>query len=890
MALDASVAQSRGLGANPHGVFYYDGYIYVIRRDHSYHGAVLYKINANDYRDIESKIVVGGFWSFGAGLTDIIKEGDYLYISSWQKKLVKVHIPTFTPSLIGLPLASSMSDCLCSDGTFIWIYHTGHSGKITRVTISSEVNSVFNLGASLYWHGVCRDGNNHYVHDQNNGRLYKIQIVGGVPSIVGYAVTGRCADDICQDDTYVFLGREFVTAAIVRVRKSDLDVTVYTPDGYLAPPFGFSYGVIRINDRIMYLDYEHDHIWEFNSALDLIEGWDMNLPAPYAGINELAYDGYDEATGTRFFHATTFTTPGIIRFALGSITHVETGKLQIIQAKQGQIQPQGEGVLALSISNSFVDVLSTKIGLRTINQGHSMFTAILDNISGGYTNQFAVREPVTIIYKDVEIFKGVLDSGKHILSQDDKWNLSDFLRLGGRDWSFDLAGHKYLKTWPVGQQVIDAIVEMLANTDCNITITPAESGLIDDHTSVDKYLLDSVIEMFEVAKLEGYVDMLKDLKYFSMEDPPSVPITFDSSNVLSAAPIEFDGLDIKNHIEILGDKQLEEPEISDVWTDASSLDDPPVGQPGPKWEKIMGTALWIADGGIINKFIKCSTVLEEGAYHAAIRLTLPETIPVGYHGQFTTLDFWMYVPMDLWPDNDCFWVYLGCADGSYFYTLIEFKDWIWPWSGNWLHYALKLGVEETNTPGLPSGMWHPVGNPDWLNIVYVEFYGIWNGDNVDDAIMLDGLKFTPKRTHAIKANYTSIGKYNRREFLEVTDAVTNKECQYMAESYCNKMSVPVSILQIITPLDTFIIDEVWKGLVGYKVEVDLPGVAVGVYRIADITIDITPYTNLKNGYDAIATVNLIPLAATYHPDSYAVTARPRTPSLMKRKENKGVRV
>lgn len=871
MAENVILADSRAIGAYPHGMLYYDGYIYIIHRDDGFQGAKIDRINANYYNDKQTKVVVGGFWSMAAGLTDIIRIGNYLYCSSHRPRVGKIYIPTFTPSSFGLPLNSADGDCLCADETYIYIGHRTFNGKITRVNIATEENDVFDgIEGGADWHGICEDG--PYLYANNNADGYLHKILKATMASVGNVAIGICTDDMAQDATYVYLGRESGTAGLIQVRKSDLAINVFTPGG-----MGFCYGVFIIDDVIYYLDKTNDSMWICDVSGPSYTQWDLNPPDSYAGVNELVFD----SDGGRLFHATLYDTVGLMAYAIENVTLDETSKLQVIKARMGEIIAEGAGNLTLSVSNSFVNTLSAKISYRTISQGHSLFSAILDNIPGTYTNQFDAREPIVIKYKGLEIFKGVLDTARHLLSQDDKWDLSDYMRLSGRDWSFDLANLKYMRTWPVGQQVIHAIYEMLIATGCDVSIVDDVSGPIDGYVSVDKYLLDLVVEMFEIARLEGYVDMNKVLKHYELDSLNVLPITFDKTNVLSGAPVEFDGLDIRNSIEILGDLNLEEPELADSWTDEDSL---------PMWEKILGTTLWVQDDGIINKCIKCSTELIDGAWHAYVRLTLPERIKVGYQGQYKYLDFWHYIPPDLIPDNDHFTIYLVTSEGNYFHTEVSYPSFVFSLGGwgDWKHFQLKIGVEETNTAGFPEGMWHPVGNPDWLNITQVEFYGIWNGDNVDDAIIIDGLKFTPKRTHYLKEDYVSIGKYHKREFLQIIDAKTNEECKLLAESLAIRMGVPVSVLQIVTPLDTFIIAEAWRGgEVGSEVEVNLPNVAIGTYRIQDITVDIVPYMNLRSGHDAIATVNLIPVAAEFYPDSYAAAARQEIFSLMKRKENKG---
>ncbi len=870
MAEDVGIYASTDTEDEPHGMLYYDGYVYICRRDHAYGGAWLYKVNVDDYTDIRSEVMV---FANNAGLTDMIRIGENIYISGHYAVVAKVHIPTFTVTL--LPIGDIKGDAIRNDATYLYIAHWLNNGKITRMHLITGAYTTHDVAAGAYWHGMCIDGDYLYAHDVVQDRLYKINKNTMVSA--GFVATGRCTDDVAQDDTYVYLGREFTTAGIVRVRKSDLDITVYTPGG-----IGFCYGIFNINDRIFYLDFNNDYIWEFNQALALIETWHVNPPYSLAGINEFVLD--DDG----HYHVTTYTTPGLIKIRLDVETFVETGRTQEILAKCGEIKALKTAVLALAINGSYVDVVSARISHRTINQGHSLFSAVLDNADGAYSGvgEFMARDAISIVFRtgetNYEIFKGILDSGKHILTQEDKWSLMDRVRLGGRDMSYLLSNFKYTKTWPSEQQVLYALHEAFAATGCGITISYEISPEIDGKTDIDKYLLDMVTDMFEVANMEGYVDVNKNLSFFLVASPPSIALTFDKTNVLSASPVEFDGLDIKNSIEVLGAQKLSEPELEDSWTDRNSLNLPIPGASGPKWEKLIGDTLWIQDSGTIDKCVKCSTVLINGVYRAHLRFTFPEPIRVGRYDQFDLLEFWQYTPTDLWPDNDYFRIYLHSPDG-FFYTHINFPGYVWPlFSDKWMHISQPLGAKEVNRPGNTKGAWWPVGNPDWLNLTYMEFYGMWSNNAVDDAFIIDGLKFSPKRTHALTRNTTSISRYGKREHIVVADAATNEECKYMADSLAAKMGNPVSILQLVTPLDSFIIDGAWEGKVGHTVQVNLSPLAVGTYRIQDITVDIVPHTNLSNGHDAIATVNLVKESDAFHPDAYVSTARPQTASLLKR--------
>lgn len=890
MAQDAIIINNRAIWPYPHSMEYFDGYLYIAVRDEGLQCATVWRIRDVDYTDVKE---IQALYTSSSGLSDMIQisndDGDFLYVSSHHNRLIKINItrpaldvpPLAEVEMFNLPAGSY--DCLCADDEYIYLGTI--NGKVVKVEIADPTNIVQiydGSGSGLNFHAMVMDEDYLYASEVAGGYLIKIDKVTGTQ--IAYATTGKCTDDLAQDNDYVFMAREFTTAGIVRVRKSDLDVTVVTPGG-----MGFSYGVFNIDGKILFLN--HSSIYEFDADLNLIETWNFTLPDGYDGLNELVYDG------ERYWFATCWgtngvTNRGLIKFVFETTTYEEgcsegvcDGTLgQLINVKMGHIYPFADAKLQLIINNSYVDVVNAKVSLRTINQGHSLFSAMVDNIDEKFIGVFDARDKVQIMYRKNgiyhEIFRGVLDSGKHILDQNEKWNFSDRIRLGGRDMSYLLSNFKLNFLWPYHQQVLNALYYAFQWTGCPITVDNYVSPEIDGKTSIDKYLLDLVNDFFEIANMEGYVDKNSALKYSYVDTPSATPLIFNRSNVLSATPVDFDGIEIKNSIEVLGDLKLEEPEIPDIWTDWGSE---------KYWEKIVGTDLFINTGGIKGMCVKCTTILDtDGFYRAYARLKLPETIHAGYHGQYKTFEFYFYVPIDLWPDQDMFRIYMMGTYGGY-YTDVYLPNWIWPWSTHWYLFKEDIGVEKTATPDNPLGKWHPFGgNPDWLNITHVDFTGVWASNGVDDCLILDAMKFSPKRTHYIERNELSISNYGKHEHLVMTDFVTNAECKRGAESLSKKMSSPVKVLQIITPLDSLIVDDVWYGdRVGHTVEVDLSPTAIGTYRIQDVTIDIAPYENLKDGHDAVATINLVKAEDEFHPDMYAATARPRVTSLLKRYSLKG---
>ncbi len=168
---------------------------------------------------------------------------------------------------------------------------------------------------------------------------------------------------------------------------------------------------------------------------------------------------------------------------------------------------------------------------------------------------------------------------------------------------------------------------------------------------------------------------------------------------------------------------------------------PPPGEPGPIWNKLIGTSLEVLDaGGRIGHYVKIRPILTGGFYKADLELVFPYMMRMGYHGQYDKLELFLYNEAGFWPDDDDVIIKLYTSATDYFYTQINLP-WLALW-GNWFRVELSLGVEYTSEWGFEEGLWTRMNDPDWLNISSMGFYTAWTGADVLHYISVDGIKFT----------------------------------------------------------------------------------------------------------------------------------------------------
>jgi len=442
--------------------------------------------------------------------------------------------------------------------------------------------------------------------------------------------------------------------------------------------------------------------------------------------------------------------------------------------------------LIVKIDGNTVDCVSAKLNFRTINQGHNMFLLTLDNYGGQYDGAFAANDPVEIYFKNILIFKGVIDSNKHALDLGRKWNFTDYLRIAGRGLSFELSNLKYTKAFLASMQFDDMIKEAFTNTGCTINFTVSDTATIAGHTSEDQYLIDLVREVLQKAGYEGRVDLNKALQYFPVGDATrDTGITITNTSCLKREYVEIEGSNIRNYIDVYGRPILPYPEDKDAWTE--TIDD-------PLWTASAGSVGVFAGGGS-QKVGSNYVIGYTGA--GASTATFKRTIPLINLATIKKLYLWYEIQ------------HVGCTlaqirlhapdNANYFYYDIGTTN-------QWYWLALPLGPDAEYSVGSnPDGIWNKQGSPNWWDINAIEFHNTFSAN--DKQVSVDGMYFYPKRTHGLAQDATSIAAYLKRELSKITDATTNEECQKDADEILAQMKDPISSIRVTIPAYMAIVAE-----------------------------------------------------------------------------------
>lgn len=279
-----------------HGGIYVDGYIYIIQYWNP--GSVI-KFSATNYA-VSSTLVPTHSGIEAGPLWDIIYAAGYIWVCDYNGWVYKIDLVSFT-TVAAYQCFSTVASAICSDDTYIYVAYVSVIGRITISTGAITYGSDTELGVI---HSIVEDGDFIYVNNITDKLLVKIR--KSDLSIYSYVdIEYSCADDIAQDDIYIYLGSE-EDGRIIRVSKS-LMIATSQPSADM----GKSYGVFNINDEVLYLDYENDYIWRFDSTLSII-GKIILLEVTGLGINELI-------DGETYLHLTTWTTEGLSKYEKNNI-------------------------------------------------------------------------------------------------------------------------------------------------------------------------------------------------------------------------------------------------------------------------------------------------------------------------------------------------------------------------------------------------------------------------------------------------------------------------------------------------------------------------------------------------------------------------------------------
>ena len=237
---------------------------------------------------------------------------------------------------------------------------------------------------------------------------------------------------------------------------------------------------------------------------------------------------------------------------------------------------------------------------------------------------------------------------------------------------------------------------------------------------------------------------------------------------------------VKNDIAVYGKPCLMDPEVQDYWTE-----DPLHAN----WTLDQGTALTVQAGGKVGSHYVRATGDTVGAQtFCSVIFTFPELIHQGLHGQFDKLGVYLRTPIIATPNK--MEILLNCSPAGFFHThIIKYG------TTDWEYKEFPLGITQTYSDDYPDGIWEATATNDWLNLLNIQFYQVW--DNTDEAssIDIDDLWFKPKRAHGVASNAGSKTDYGTRELEVIDDRLrTNSDCEKHAETLLyQKMTAPVQI-------------------------------------------------------------------------------------------------
>lgn len=532
--------------------------------------------------------------------------------------------------------------------------------------------------------------------------------------------------------------------------------------------------------------------------------------------------------------------------------------------------------LEVKINDTTVQALSVNFQNKSINQGHKTFTMIVDNKDNhNYTEGGTCPESndvVTIFIGTIEIFRGIIDSIKHQLDYKSKWDWMDYLRIAGRDNSFELAGYKYTKTFPTTYTFATMIQHALSDTGCPISlVVPSGSPpQVGGHTIQDGYLLDLVRDLLNKANfISPYHDWYGDidagshsLNVFDMTHS-SLETNITLTDVLGIPNlIEADGLEIRNYIEVLGAAILSDPEDQDAWTESLTN--------------------WSSDGQLYLETVQIYVgdaaigIISLGSEYDKHALTKYAKEFNLLYGQNIALKFMAKTDGTggtIYPDISK--VRLYTTDTAYFEADFDLTS---AWN-TWKFFNYSLGPNQEFNEEYPDkgGVWTKVGDADWFNLMAIGFYTHYN--QAGPALIIDGLFLEPARPRGFAENTDSQDDYGKREITIVNDDLTTQaQVDAEATSKLQKLKNPATFIpHVICRGIDFIVGGVFKALPARFVTLNLPNLEFldGKYRMENIVVNIVPYQDLNSGYDFTVEFDGIPSDTLVDADRFYKTTKGR---------------
>jgi len=227
---------------------------------------------------------------------------------------------------------------------------------------------------------------------------------------------------------------------------------------------------------------------------------------------------------------------------------------------------------ALYVALDGVDKSSLALGatvtLKTVNQGHSTFVAVMDNNDQSLNGLYDSHDAVYIKMGGADIVKGYMDDVAHSVTHGPStWY--HLLRVTGRDYSQDLSNLFLSKVWASAKKADEILDEALARVGSEITyVAPATASTVGGYDCHQQYLMDLFKTVLDRANMEAYVDTAKALQAFNIGANGS-GLTLTYSDLVG--PIEYTekaGLGLRNQIYGLG--ELIATTTADEYTEATT--------------------------------------------------------------------------------------------------------------------------------------------------------------------------------------------------------------------------------------------------------------------------------------------------------------------------------
>jgi len=269
------VAQAQFTGGYAHQTQYKDGYVYFTLRNSSY--PWIYRVSATNYASYSHLVLSGA----ASGISDCEIVGNFIWTCPYNNgSFFQIDLSDFS---IEHEYTGAYADAMCCDGTYLYL--VGGYGYVTQYDLSGNPVNFVDKG-SQYFHGIVEDGDYLYLNSYTEGVVYKL-LKSDLSTVATSVALGSCTDDIAQDANYIYLARETGTAGVVRVKKSDLSVTVVSPSG-----MGYSYGAFIYGNKLIQIDITNTKLWIFSIPSLVLEKIVTLTGLSYSGAPcEISYDG-----------------------------------------------------------------------------------------------------------------------------------------------------------------------------------------------------------------------------------------------------------------------------------------------------------------------------------------------------------------------------------------------------------------------------------------------------------------------------------------------------------------------------------------------------------------------------------------------------------------------